>query len=40
LLMTVKRDDEYISKLEKYIHKFTTEMQDKLSRLNVTEKAA
>ncbi len=40
LLLTVERDNEYISKLEKYLHKFTKEMQEKLSKLNKQEKAA
>lgn len=34
LLITVERDKGYISKLQQYIHKFTTELQDKLSKLS------
>lgn len=40
ILITVKRDDEYISKMEKFIHKFTAEMQKKLALLQKTEEAA
>jgi len=33
MLITVKRDDDYISKMEMHLHKFNTEMAEKLKRI-------
>lgn len=33
ILITVERDDEYISKIERHLHRFNTEKAEKLSKL-------